>query len=333
MENDDTHVIVARNVNSALHDALWWLKVAGVKEGSRNGPVLVSPGPVITEYLKPIERVLFSQTRDANPFFHLMEALWMIAGRNDLAWVQQFNSRFSEFSDDGTTLHAAYGHRWRHWKGNDRWEDQLNQLVNLMKREPNTRRAVLAMWDPTRDLNVDHRDLPCNVTVFFDRRNDELNMSVMCRSNDALWGAMGANAVHFSVLQEYLAAWLAVPVGRYRQFSHNFHAYLELKGYPSCDPVEIGEEDYYSDGTVKPVPLVQKSIEEFDLDLHRFMSDPLGDTFYREPFFDHVVAPMYASWQDRKTKKNDGRDAAQAIQGDWGVACREWIDRRERKDV
>lgn len=325
----DTHVIVARNVNGALSDGLWWLKAAGIKEDSRNGPVIVSPGPVMTEYLNPTERVLFSKARDANPFFHLMEALWMLAGRNDLAFVQQFNSKFDQFSDDGKTLHGAYGYRWRHWPGNPHWSDQLEQLVELLQGQPNTRQAVLTMWNPTTDLNVSKRDVPCNVTVFFDRRHNVLNMTVICRSNDVLWGAYGANVVHFSILQEYMAAKVGAKIGRYRQYSHNFHAYLKLPGYPSTDPVEIGEEDAYSEGVVTPFKLVQHSPNAFDTDLVRFMSDPMGDTIYHEPFFDKVAAPMYCAWYDRKNNLSDGSSAISCIAAlDWHKACKEWIDRR-----
>lgn len=338
-----THVIHARNVNTALHDGLWWLKVAGITENSRNGPVVVAPGPVITEYERPTERVLFSAARDANPHFHFFESCWMLSGRNDLAWVQQFNSRFGEFSDDGETLHGAYGHRWRKWFG----FDQLEQLIIHLRENPNSRRAVLSMWSPVGDLHspsgwtsspsvsgLSSKDLPCNTQVYFDCRGDRLNMTVMCRSNDSLWGCYGANSVHFSYLHEYTASSLGLTVGVYRQFSNNFHAYLELKGYPPTDPMIIGCDDRYAESVVKPYPLIQVDQAAFDLDLSRFMSDPAGDTAFHEPFFDKVAAPMYASWHDRKRKKNNGRLAAEAIEAtDWKTACCDWIGRREANRV
>src|SRR6185369_13562421 len=105
--------ITVHNVNQALMEGLHWLLAVGEKEDSRNGLVLVSPVPVMTTYLRPCQRVLFSPMRDANPFFHLMEALWMLAGRDDLAWPLYFNSKFGAYSDNGVTVHGAYGHRWR----------------------------------------------------------------------------------------------------------------------------------------------------------------------------------------------------------------------------
>ena len=79
------HVINARNVNSAYPQALHYIAIAGDRVASRNGPVLRAPEPVSTVYAKPWERVLFDPQRDANPFFHLFESLWMLDGRNDVA--------------------------------------------------------------------------------------------------------------------------------------------------------------------------------------------------------------------------------------------------------
>lgn len=328
--------IRARNVNGMLEDALWWLKTAGVKENSRNGPVIVSPEPVLLDYEKSTERVLFSETRDANPWLHLFESIYFLHGGRNLDWITQFNSRFHEFSDDGKILHGAYGYRWRKWFK----FDQLATIAKHLKNQPNSRRAVLTMWSPRGDLipnrkgegGLSSKDTPCNVVVFFDRRDNRLNMTVCNRSNDCLFGALGANSVQFSILQEYLASWIGVRVGIYRQFSHNFHVYTKLKGYPSCDPVEIGCEDRYEEGVVHPVPLIQDTVAAFDTDLKLFMSDPLSDVDYHDPFFNEVAAPMYASWHERKTKVNTGLSAAQSIKAsDWRRACVEWIQRRERK--
>ncbi len=80
------NVISVRNVHEALPEALRFLRQTGVPRDSRNGAVLQAPCPVTTVYRRPDERVLFWPERDANPFFHFMESLWMLAGRNDVAW-------------------------------------------------------------------------------------------------------------------------------------------------------------------------------------------------------------------------------------------------------
>jgi len=322
-------VITADNVNNALSDGLWWLKTAGVEEDSRNGRVLVAPGPVITEYLNPRERVLFSPLRDANPFFHFMEGLWMLAGRNDLEWPVYFNKRFSEYSDDGKTIHGAYGYRWRTHFG----FDQLTSIAIELAADKRSRRAVLTMWDPINDSGIGSRDLPCNTHIYFDLRGGELNMTICCRSNDVLWGAYGANVVHMSMMQEVMAAWLGVPVGNYRQMSNNFHIYLDI--LPRDQMTELAgdsaEHNLYRSFNITPAVMVNVDIESWFEDLHKFMSDPLGDTAYAEPFFGNVAFPMYQAWALHKVK--DYEDAIQIASEiaahDWCAACVAWLKRRQ----
>jgi len=105
--------IYARGVSEALFLGRQALLSSGVAVETRNGSALEFPTPVITTYTHSRERVLFYPERDANPYFHLMESLWMLAGRNDVEWISQFNHRIEEYSDDGDVFHGAYGFRWR----------------------------------------------------------------------------------------------------------------------------------------------------------------------------------------------------------------------------
>lgn len=334
LEFEMTHIITANSVNEALSSALRYMEHCGIEESSRNGFVLVAPEPVITEYRNPMNRVVFSPLRNANPFFHLMEALWMLDGRNDLAWPMFFNKRFAEYSDDGEIIHGAYGYRWRNWFE----RDQLKQIVEHLKLHPNSRRAVLTMWDGSADLGCSSKDVPCNTQVYFDLRQGDLNMTVCCRSNDLWWGAYGANVVHFSILQEYLAAWLAVPIGVYRQFSNNFHLYTEVIAKEDLIKiaVDVDAHDNYSSvpGSCQPHSLRcwNTPMELWDHDLRMFLLDPYGDVNYQHNFFNDVAAPMYAAWYDRKNGTSSGILSAQAIGvPDWRVACVEWIVRADRK--
>jgi hypothetical protein len=320
------------NVNTALPDVMFYLKAAGVTETSRNGPVLVAPEPVLVTYLHPRERVLFNPRRDANPFFHLFEALWMLGGRDDIAFLEQYNSTIGQFSDDGRTLHGAYGMRWRSWFG----YDQLNLLVDELRANPNSRRAVLSMWNATApndtdsDLHVARAgglDVPCNTHAYLDCRGGKLNLTVCNRSNDAVWGMLGANYVHMTILMEYLAAWVDVPMGVYRQFTNNLHVYTERH-----DPSQLlGAYDYYMDGDELPYPLVQSAvIGNWDYDLRLFLENPTHDNSYSDPFFSEVAHPLAVAW---KAHKEGRHDAARAMvrncqATDWRTACAEWLERR-----
>jgi thymidylate synthase len=230
-------IITATNVNYALEEGLNWLKVAGLLTGSRNGPVLKAPGPVITAYKRPDQRVLFSTLRDCNPFFHLFESMWMLAGRNDTASLKPLVPRMQEFSDDQHTLNGAYGFRWREYFG----FDQIKKVIEMLRKDRGSRRIVLTMWDAmgadnsANDgyhyspdlLNQTSKDLPCNTHIYFDASAGDLDMTVCCRSNDVVWGAYGANAVHMSFLHELIAAASGLNLGTYYQMSNNYHIYVE----------------------------------------------------------------------------------------------------------
>lgn len=317
-----SRVILARNVNEALISGIWLLKTEGVQETSRNGPVLVAPGLVVTEYTRPTERVLFSPKRDCNHVFHLMEAIWMLAGRNDVAWLEQFNSGYARYADAGV-VHGAYGHRWRKNFG----IDQLPIISAMLKKDPLSRQAVLQMWDfDDKDLDGDWKDRPCNTHVYFDCRNERLNMTVCCRSNDMLWGAYGANVVHFSILQEVLAAEIGVPVGVYRQMSNNFHVYTDLPmvtdllSTPPTRPIQ----DLYDGGIAKVLPFVSpgESLKYVLEDCERFCRGERTSTC----FLFTVAAPLRDAYLARK--RGVVRSLGDVPDCDWKIGYESWLRNR-----
>ena len=352
-------IIHASSVSDGFNEALWKVRASGIKEASRNGDVLVMPGPVMTIYYNPQNRVLFSAKRDANPFFHLMEALWMLAGRNDLLFPLLFNKRFREYSDDGATIWGAYGWRWKSFFQ----YDQLEEISRELTKNPSSRRCVLAMWnamphegerDPHSgvlekgevDLNPDllvaisgGKDVPCNTHAYFDCRGGVLNMTVCNRSNDMLWGCYGANAVHFSVLHEYMAAKIGVPVGVYRQFSNNLHLYLDVIDEEDVVLMahDLAGSDRYNTThrNVEVPPMIDCDIKTWEKDLQRFIKrDGLpNDAGWTSPFFIGVARPMYMAheaWRNRQY--DEAMDHAKTITAwDWRLACVEWLNRRAAK--
>lgn len=322
----------ARNINGMFHEAIWRLQMEGSESSSRNGKVMKLPYPAMLEYSNPMERVLYDPKRDANPFFHLFESVWMISGNNDVETPAKFAAQIKEYSDDGKTLNGAYGHRWRRHFG----MDQLDAVIWELKARPDSRRAVLAMWDPKTDIPLmmaGGRDLPCNTNIYFSIRDGHsLDMTVCNRSNDLVWGACGANVVHMSMLQEYIACSLGLPVGFYYQFTNDLHVYerhwdLFETAMPPSDGL-----DYYQMGKVCPYPLFARPEDrnDFDADCHYWM-DP--SYYAKTPYFAHVVAPMFRAWE--AYKRGDLMWAQQYMQDcgamDWKVAGMEWLARRAKK--
>ena len=336
---------------------------------SRNGPVLQVTEPVLITYQCPKERVLCNPARNANPFFHLYEALWMLAGRNDVASVTYYNKRMNEYSDDGKTLNGAYGYRWRHSQVPDHqnWEngdgvDQLDVIVNHLKDTPTSRRAVLQMWEVESDLlkigpgEETSRDTCCNLSVLFSLRRDgicnrnhkaadcpcptighddsNLDMTVTNRSNDMIWGMLGANFVHFSMLQEYMAARLGVEVGVYHHFTNNLHCY-ENNWKPE-EWLKAGTSRY---GTWRGVALVHDS-KVFEEELPWIVekngpkpSSTLETAEWQEPFFSRVAQPMFNTFHAYKQSDswNVEYHLSRIEADDWRQAATSWLRRRAEK--
>lgn len=324
--------LIVRNVNHAFSEIFWQLKCLKLEPvQTRNGPAITIPEPVTTTYRRPEERVLFNLDRDCNPVFHLMESIWMLAGRNDVAFLSQFNGNMVNFSDDGATFNAAYGYRWRKHFG----FDQLAEVIKVLKEDPGSRQAVVQIWD-SADLGKKTKDKACNMQVIFDNRGDKLNMTVINRSNDIWWGAYGANAVHFSVLQEFIAQALGMPLGVYRQSSHNLHLYTELYNattHIQNPPHEHDGGRYGSFGNgVRARPLMDNDDwQTFLQECEFFCDNPFNDSHqYTHSFFRCVAIPMAMVSRSRKLKVGDGRDWADRIQAeDWRLAAHNWINKRE----
>ena len=329
-------VINCRNVNDGFIKALDKIETEHIVLESRAGEVMEFPTPVTTVYKNPTERVLFEEIRDANPFFHFMESVWMLAGRNDLEYVVNYNKRMSEYSDDGVTLHGAYGYRWiKHFTF-----DQLDIIVKRLKDNPDDRRCVLQMWDPKVDLNRDGVDVPCNTAIYFKVRDGKLNMTVSNRSNDVIWGTFGANVVHMSMLQEYVARSIGVKVGVYNQVSDSFHVYTNIFIDMWKKLAEDDVFDFYSmrnyinpyvNKALTPYPLMKVEKEIWDKDLIKFLNrKPFGDRNFKDSFFNKVACPMQDASFLYKQKEYDFAlsEVQCCASGDWALAGFDWINRR-----
>ena len=316
-------VINARNVNDAYRSGILYMRqFAHAPEPSRAGLVYRSPVPVTTVYRRPWERVLFDAKRNANPFFHLMEALWMLGGRSDVAWLAQYSKQAA-----GMILgESSYGYRWRQYFQ----VDQLSVAINKLRKNINDRRVYVGMWNPHRDLTDNIIDVPCNLGVKFFGREEKaddgqimriLDMIVFNRSNDMIWGCYGANAVHMSFLHEYVAICSGCMMGTYTQVSADFHCYVDTWTKHECDTHTPAVATEYSSPGIAHVPLLADPVT-WDTELALFLEEPQLKKL-RDPFLNHVAIPMREAWAAHKDGK-DGTAMAhvQAIVAeDWRKAC------------
>jgi thymidylate synthase len=312
---------------------------------TRNGPAWEIPGQVLITFERPRERVLLDRDRNCNHVFHLMESIWMLAGRNDTAFPAQFNSNISNYSDDGSTFHGAYGHRWRSHFG----VDQVEYAIDALMRDPNDRRVVIDMWDGEVDGNgITGKDFPCNVMILpkvvdyrtgpHHERGPKLDITIINRSNDFVWGLCGANAVHMSILHEYMANSMGLRVGRWHHFTNNLHVYekhwdlvkdvAEKENHPWAPYCNVSSVD----GGNRIGPMVQDRTTF----LRECREICAGKTEgFEEPFLENTVEPVWASWRAYKAGDLDeAQEIAECIdQFDWrkGVMQQYAIIREKRE--
>lgn len=208
------------NANELLRECCILLLRNGRQQDTRNGKALAMDRPVMVEMLYPRVRIINNPIRKANPYFHVYEAMWMFAGRKDVRPLLPYNAGMGNYADDGV-VNGAYGHRWR----NHFYKDQLEFIVGELTTDPNSRQAVLGMYDPAVDQHSGWKDRPCNTHIYFRIVRGSLDMLVCNRSNDLIWGLAGSNIVHMTMLQEYVAAAVGCELGVYRVVTNNLHAY------------------------------------------------------------------------------------------------------------
>jgi len=344
-------VLRVNDINEALPMGIQLLQnchIVITPRKASGGETWECPEPVTTVYNYPKGRVLFSPLRNKNHFFELFEALWILAGRKDAAFLTQFNKQMGAYANADGTYDGAYGHRLKHHQG----FNQLRALIALLKREPDTRRAVLQIWDATSDLNKESLDIPCNDLLFFKLRNGKLNLSVANRSNDIIWGAYGTNAVQFSMILEYVATILGVKVGTYRQVSDSYHLYpglpifeklrnisiiSTLNPYREPQAAEVLSRGRISDvvhSTPFILPKEGETMDDFMDDIIALFSFWDSDTLaimkpdiFNTEYFQFTVFPMYMAWE---TKNRDWLDLMPKY-SDWRLGAEVWFQNRDAK--
>jgi thymidylate synthase len=192
----------------------------GDEFGSRAGRTkeLMHVGITLTH---PQQREIVIPERKASVAAQIVETMWVLAGRDDVAGLRPYLPRAADFSDDGVRWRSGYGARLRNYRGG---VDQLAYIVKTMTESPGSRQAVATLWDPAVDTTPG-KDVTCNVALSFSSRFGYLDLHVFIRSNDAMWGWSGINAFEWSVLLEVVAGLAGLTVGALHFSTTSFHLY------------------------------------------------------------------------------------------------------------
>jgi thymidylate synthase len=249
--------------------------------------------------------------RVLNPAFAVAEAVWILSGSDD-QWIYGYNDALSQFADDGVLM-GAYGPRMRRWGG---CVDQLNLVRQLLLADPDSRRAVIQLFDPGRDFQG-YRDVPCTLGYRFYVRAGSLHMHTSMRSQD-LWLGFGYDLFTATLLQELLAGWLGVSVGEYHHHVDSLHLYETVLDDAARLPATVVP----SSETVAP----SSDWATFDTTLQQLTTDsddsPAGWGEYA------AVMRSYRIW--KTGDRLEARRIAAAASGILPRALDDWYDRLDK---
>ena len=140
---------------------------------------------------------------------------------------------------------------------------QLEKVVNLLKRDPDSRQAILTIYNSVQDLDFEAKDIPCTLTIQFFIRNQELCMRVSMRSND-VWLGLPYDLVQFAALQGAIAKALDLPMGWYSHTVGSMHLYhRDIEKAEQLRAIDDGIWDYeplWSKHSIDDISLTARAI-------------------------------------------------------------------------
>jgi thymidylate synthase len=177
----------------------------------------------------PRNRLLYIKSRQFSLQYMVAECLWYMKGDNQTDWISNYSGFWRDISDDGATANSAYGarifrqHTYQRWENQDLEWNQWQYVVDELKRDPDSRRAVIHIRMP-QDSTQAQKDVPCTLTLQFFVRDSKLHMSVGMRSSDLIFG-ISYDIPAFTIMQEMLANELGLDMGEYMHTSNSLHIY------------------------------------------------------------------------------------------------------------
>lgn len=146
------------------------------------------------------------------------ELLWFLKGDTNIAYLKENEVRiWDEWADENGNLGPVYGHQWRSWPTADgRTIDQISNLINQIKRNPDSRRLIVSAWNVG---DIEKMALPpCHCLFQFYVADGKLSCQLYQRSADTFLG-VPFNIASYALLTLMVAQVCDLEPG---EFIHSF---------------------------------------------------------------------------------------------------------------
>ena len=152
------------------------------------------------------------------------ELLWFLQGDTNIRYLKENKvSIWDEWADENGELGPVYGKQWRRWEAPDGREiDQIRQLVEGLKKNPDSRRHLVSAWNPA---DVDRMALPpCHALFQFYVAGGKLSCQLYQRSADIFLG-VPFNIASYALLTQMMAQVLGLQPGDFVHTLGDAHLY------------------------------------------------------------------------------------------------------------
>jgi thymidylate synthase len=287
-------------------------------ETSPRGKLTKELHPTTVALDDPRMRIVTCHGRVLNIPFALAEVIQILTGQNDAQALSFYNRRIVGIQGDGPRgtpnwekhverFNAAYGERMRNFDGPGGGTDQLEHVIETLKRDSDSRQASIVLSHPYYDNFINNTvDRACNVYAHAMIRDDRLDWMQIIRSNDAVWG-IPYNLFQWGHVMEYVARAVGVKVGHMFIVQDSFHVYEDK--YKECEAV--AEFDMYQHiGGVLPMwagehvltilEREERNIRKKEMRLEPAAFEKLEE--YIGPYWTHVLRALqsFALFKERK---------------------------------
>lgn len=161
------------------------------------------------------------------------ELLWFLRGDTNIAYLNEHGVRiWDEWADPDGNLGPVYGKQWRSWATPDgRTIDQINDVIAMIKRNPDSRRLVVSAWNPA---DVPSMALPpCHCLFQFYVANDKLSCQLYQRSADVFLG-VPFNIASYALLTMMMAQVCDLAPGEFIHTFGDVHLYTNHIEQAEC---------------------------------------------------------------------------------------------------
>lgn len=156
----------------------------------------------------------------------IYELLWFLQGNTNAKWLQERGVRiWNEWADPETgDVGHIYGYQWRSWPDYDGGHiDQIKQVVEQIKNNPNSRRLIVSAWNVADIKNMNLP--PCHILFQFYVANGKLSCQLYQRSADTFLG-VPFNIASYALLTMMIAQVCDLKPGDFVYTTGDTHLYL-----------------------------------------------------------------------------------------------------------